>query len=98
MNLVGKKNVYKCSECDNSFVTIDRDPGVTPFTTTCRRCNKALAYSSFYRVDQNLEPEFEWYYPGPEEIFNLSPGAFMHVMQGGLLLRPLLLDGPNKQQ
>ena len=32
----GKKNVYKCKKCGLLMYTVDRDEGVTPFTTECR--------------------------------------------------------------
>lgn len=89
MSFKGKKNVYTCQECGDAFVTIDRDEGTTPFLTACRRGCKALAQSSFYRVDQSLTPAFEWYRPKPEEVAALSPASRQHVEIGGLLLRPL---------
>lgn len=86
-----QKNVYTCRECGHHFVTVDRDDGTTPFMTKCQvlECQGG-AQSSFYRVDQSLTPQFEWYRPDAAEItYMLNSNAREHVSKNGLLLRPV---------
>lgn len=88
-----KKNVYVCQTCRKKIVTIDIDEGVTPFMIDCKatkECNGTM-YSSFYSVDQLLEPEFEWYKPTsfdhyPEEY---RENMIKHVEDGGLDIRKI---------
>lgn len=95
----GRRNAYRC-EADPShvIVTIDREPGVTPFMTVCERCRAAgvkgqagmsapVMLSSMYRVPQDLHPTHEWY--RPDTLEGLSAGVLEHVRNGGLLLRPI---------
>lgn len=82
-------NVYVCqlAACGAAIVTKNRDEGTTPFMITCKKCEKGAAYSSFYQVDQNLKPQYEWYCPGEEEKRALPEEMLEHVLLGGLLLR-----------
>lgn len=93
LNLKGMKNRYTCQKCGFSFVTVDRDEGTTPFMTVCRAptaCD-GFAQSEFYRIDQTLEPVFEWYIPGQAEVRKIrDPHMRHHVDMGGLLLRPVI--------
>lgn len=90
MNM-NRKNIYVCQSCGKSVVTIDKDEGVTPFMIECKNtkdCDGDM-YSSFYNVDQSLEPEFEWYKPTsfddyPEEY---RKDMIRHVENGGLDIR-----------
>lgn len=86
----GKKNIYVCRSCCGHIVTVDRDAGVTPFTTRCMAtpgCS-GLMQSSLYRVfDQAIGPDHEWY--RPSSIAGLSAGTADHVAKGGLLLRKI---------
>lgn len=88
----GKKNIYTCAECKHFFVTVDKDHGVTPFMTKCKakNCN-GTAYSSLYRVDQELKPTHEWYRGNEVEIMKMRNAAacMEHHMQGGLFLREI---------
>jgi hypothetical protein len=88
---MNKKNVYTCRLCGGSIVTIDIDEGVTPFMIECKAnedCDGVM-HSSFYSVDQSLEPEFEWYKP---TSFDHYPSEYRkdmirHVEDGGLDIR-----------
>lgn len=97
----GKLNGYIC-EADPShrIVTIDREPGVTPFTIQCVACEAlnrlplkrglyrhAAMTSCFYRVPQDLEPTHEWY--RPDSLDGLAPGIVDHLLKGGLTLRKI---------
>jgi hypothetical protein len=95
----GRKNVYECEFFPgHRMVTIDREPGVTPFLITCERCKAAgmkgssgmlhpVMRSSCYQVDQALEPTHEWY--RPDTCKGLDRATTEHVMKGGLLLRKI---------
>lgn len=93
----GKKNAYECDGeggglgtgkpgCGAFIVTIDRDPGVTPFMLKCGRCG-AFAHSKMYRVAERLEPTHEWY--RPETLEGIDPAYFDHLSHGGIILRPI---------
>jgi hypothetical protein len=94
----GKKNIYTCGECAGVIVTVDRDEGVTPFMLGCRAtegCGKMMQ-SSFYMVNQDLEPTHEWFRPEDleaylvEEVDERDRVAMRdHIEQGGLVLRKI---------
>ena len=97
----GKINVYTCA-FGHKTVTIDKDDGTTPMTIRCRQkaadgnhdCTE-IASSAWYRCNQRLEPEYQWYKPGPE--IKLNPQERDHVRSGGLLLRKIKrVFNPNK--
>lgn len=81
-----RKNAYECEDCGSYIVTVDREPGVTPFMVGCGNCG-AMAKSKFYRVQAYLEPTHEWY--RPETLAGLKGGVREHVENGGLLLRQI---------
>lgn len=86
----GKKNAYVCQEagfgngCGRTTITIDREPGVTPFMTTCPHCGGSMK-SRMYRIPQDLTPTMEWY--RPDTLDGLSQWTVDHVLQGGLISR-----------
>lgn len=82
----GRRNAYECEECGSYIVTVDREPGVTPFMVSCGNCG-AFAKSKFYRVQSYLEPTHEWY--RPETLDDLKDWERQHVENGGLLLRAI---------
>lgn len=98
----GRINGYICDQDrTHRIVTIDREPGVTPFTIQCPICeannipNRTGGFyrfsamtSSMYRVPQDLTPNYEWY--RPDTIAEIKEGVLDHVMQGGLLLRKIV--------
>jgi predicted RNA-binding Zn-ribbon protein involved in translation (DUF1610 family) len=88
MGYKGKINIYKCNKCGKKHITKDLEEGVTPFMIGCRNpgCN-GDAQSSFYRADQSLDPEWEWYRPDEKEAKEISMSTFEHVKNGGLVLR-----------
>jgi hypothetical protein len=91
----GKINMYTCPK-GHVTVTIDTDEGVTPMMLRCRQkdddgkhnCTE-FAQSSWYRCDQSLTPEYEWYMP-PKHEWRLHPAPMReHFKMGGLELRKL---------
>lgn len=95
----GKINVYVCPQ-GHRTITQNKDEGTTPFMILCKhegcKQDKAnplnaspgaaeLAKSSFYRVDQMLVAEWEWYRPSKQEA--LTKAEREYVKHGGLLLR-----------
>lgn len=95
----GKKNVYQCDhDAAHLIVTVDREPGVTPFTVQCPHCEAAgtpgkgfykhpAMTSAMYRVHQNLKPTHEWY--RPDTVHGLRDSIAEHVLRGGLVLRKI---------
>lgn len=82
----GKLNAYQCRDCRAHVVTIDREPGVTPFLVRCRNCG-GEAQSAFYRLGPNHTPTYEWV--RPESLDGLDAGSIEHIRNGGLILRPI---------
>lgn len=87
----GKINVYECPD-GHQTVTIDLEDGTTPMMMNCRtpNCGKTSC-SKWYRVDQNLKPEFEWF--KPTDMKKLNPAERDHVQRGGLLIRKIKPNG-----
>lgn len=98
----GRVNVYQCErEPKHAIITIDREPGVTPFTVQCLHC-EALGTpgdgfyrhpamrSKLYRVPQDLRPTHEFY--RPDSLNEVRVGVADHVLKGGLLLRAIALQ------
>lgn len=93
----GRINVYICEGrkhatpphpgCRSSMVTIDREPGVTPFITRCDTCG-GEAVSMGYRVPARLVPTHEWYRPETVDA-NSNLNTIEHLRKGGLLLRAI---------
>ena len=81
-----RKNAYECDECSSYIVTVDREPGVTPFMVGCGNC-EGKAKSKFYRIAEWMEPTHEWF--RPETLDGLSPWSIDHVKNGGLMLRQI---------
>lgn len=86
MNTTGRINVYTCRTCGDERITIDIDKGVTPMLLDCLKCG-GDAVSAWYRVDQALNPEWEWYRPTKRQIKRMPKGWRHHYEQGGLDLR-----------
>lgn len=91
-------NAYVCQVCRQRIVTITRDAGTTPFMLACRATPgcAGLSHSSFYRVPQNLVPEYEWYTPTGREYDGLTPDMRAHVDRGGLDLRRVGTTTPSR--
>lgn len=81
---VGKTSAHGCGQ---AMWTIDREPGVTPFLTTCLHCG-GYTQSKAYNVPQDGKPAFEWYRP---DAFtpDMKPGTREHILNGGLILRKI---------
>lgn len=97
MESKGRINEYVCEKCGKSTVTINGEEGVTPFVIACRadwpasNCD-GMSQSRFYRGTDNLDPQWEWHRPTPEECREKekeAPGLTEHVERGGLVLRRL---------
>lgn len=100
----GKKNLYQCEANPlHLMATVDREPGVTPFTTPCAQCRAMgvkversfyggtpAMQSLMYRVHQNIVPTHEWY--RPDTVKGLKPGEAEHAINGGLLLREIVKE------
>ncbi len=82
----GKKNAYECEACHAYLVSIDAEPGVTPFIIRRRNCG-GEAQSKFYRVADRLVPTHEW--TRPETLDGLNAGTIEHIRKGGLILQPI---------
>lgn len=90
----GKKNAYVCDAtsafskggCGAYIVTVDLEPGVTPFGTKCGNCGE-IGTSKGYHVQPDLEPTHEWY--RPDSLEGLTDWQLDHVCKGGLLMRPV---------
>lgn len=86
--LKGMINAYQCNVCKKQTITVLIDDGTTPFIIGCKatlKC-KGFAESAFYRVPQNLTPDYEWF--RPKDLNKCSSEEIQHVENGGLLLRP----------
>lgn len=69
----GRKNAYRCEECGEIIVTVDRDAGTTPAFMTCKatECCRGRMTSAWYQLPgelQEVEPDYEWYAPDDEEL------------------------------
>lgn len=96
----GKINVY-CCELGHQTVTVDRQPGVTPFLISCPACKKTgittEAHSAMYKCDQSLKPTHEFYRPTPAELEEMSKtmstdeylDELQHLDKGGLSFREI---------
>lgn len=66
-----KKNIYHCQTCSGEIKTANRDQGVAPMMMKCRaeKC-EGMAMSSFYMVDQDIEPDLVFISPKNEKEWN----------------------------
>lgn len=97
--MIGRINVWRCSECQRNTVCIDVDAGVTPFYLRCRAtigC-KGQAVSNFYPPGPKPEwindPEWEWYAPSAKQTQRMTWGMREHIASGGLALRRITSRG-----
>lgn len=103
-NMVGKKNIYICKD-RHVTVTVDKDPGVTPWVIKCPEegCS-ADAKSQMYPVGFDGPATHEWYRPTDAEIDTMvakdyptdSEAAVMCRAsrdEGSLFLRKILVPG-----
>ena len=97
-------NIYTCRDkdmgsrgggCGHAMITIDRDWGVTPFLTKCRKCG-GVAQSQGYRGTQpGMIPTHEWH--RPDSLDGLDVGSIDHVLKGGLVLREIEKPEPEAE-
>jgi len=90
-----KINTYTCPK-GHVTVTIDTDEGVTPMMMTCKHKKEVgrgncteTAMSAFYKCDQSLTPEYEWF--KPKSFKGYSAAMREHLEKGGLEIRKLKL-------
>lgn len=87
----GRMNAYVCDDCDRFIVTVDREPGVTPFTVSHKHaapdCGKGWLTSKMYRVADHLQPTHEFY--RPDSLGGFDRNTAEHLRKGGLLLRAI---------
>lgn len=95
----GRLNLYQCQhDPAHVIITVDREPGVTPFTVQCPHCEAAGTLgkgfyrhpemqSAVYRVHPGLTPTHEWY--RPDSLAGFKPGMVNHLLKGGLALRKI---------
>jgi hypothetical protein len=87
-------NIYQCPY-GHQTITVDLVEGTTPMMLRCKQkaddgihnCTQ-MAMSLWYKVDQTLKPEYEWY--KPDSLKGLNSEEREHVKLGGLLLRKSL--------
>lgn len=103
---VGRLNGYRCEQNPaHKIITIDREAGVTPYTTSCVHCERlghpnqrggfyrwATMRSAMYRIPQDLTPTHEWY--RPDSLEGLDRGMVDHLLKGGLTLREIAAKTP----
>lgn len=83
MEKAGMINVYTC-EFGHRMVTMNIDSGVTYFMVPCPFKCEGTAKSCFYRCDQTLPHDHEWYRHSGKR---LSDDDKEHHKKGGLFLR-----------
>lgn len=83
-----KKNGYTCQKCNGQIITVDIDEGVTPFAIACKATPdcKGMMFSGFYRLDQSLPAQFEWF--KPKSLKGYGREMREHIRKGGLDIRP----------
>lgn len=93
----GKLNAYVCDAL-HITVTVDRDNGTTPFIIGCTNPGCSFhATSKMHKVSSGLTPTWEFYKMPDNEAEKLSPAEKMHHVQGGLFLRPIQSNIPEKE-
>lgn len=85
-----RKNLYQCErDPSHLIVTVDLEPGVTPFSIGCDRCKEegrtASMKSGMYIVHPLTVATHEWY--RPDSMEGQSPWTREHLENGGLILR-----------
>lgn len=89
MELRGLVNVYHCETCKKDTATINLANGVTPFGINCPNCHSCKCYSRFYNLFlyEKIQVTHAWIRPAtiPDNDLNWHT----HLVQGGLMLKPL---------
>lgn len=83
-------NAYVCYNL-HSTITVQLDDGSIPAILKCQTegCNMP-SRSMLGMVNQKFPPTHEWFKPSDIVVETLSPPDRNHVMNGGLMLRPIL--------
>ena len=90
----GRINQYKC-ECQQLFVTVDTDEGVTPFAVRHKSFQpgtdcEGMARSRFYsEALQKMQATHEWFTPSALDAVKMGKQVLEHIQKGGLVLRRL---------
>ena len=96
VDLTNRLNTYTCA-AGHVTTTKDIHAGTTPMVINCPLCLMAKtpvlsAYSAMYRPTKVGKVSIEWYRPEWVEFEKLHPMLMRHVLDGGLLLRPVNAD------
>lgn len=83
----GFQLVQTAPPCGRTMVTIDREPGVTPFIVQCPDCGGEAQSSAYKGINPAMIPTHEWY--RPDSLEGLEGWSLDHVSKGGLLLREI---------
>lgn len=83
----GFQLVQTAPPCGRTMVTIDREPGVTPFIVQCPDCGGEAQSSGYRGINPAMVATHEWY--RPDSLEGLEGWALDHVGKGGLLLREI---------
>lgn len=86
----GLKNHYRCEVCRFQIVSIDRESGVTPFTTICNNCGGYMVSSMYRNVPTHITVTHEWF--RPDNFKGLNAATVAHIKNGGLILRKIKGD------
>jgi len=89
-------NGYRCDGCQGISLTYDRHPGITPAFVDHRRFDPStrcpgMGISLGYPADAppGWEASHEWFRPSEDVLISLGDAAINHVLNGGLILRPI---------
>jgi hypothetical protein len=88
---VGRYNAYICNTCGKGFLTLDIDPGTTPFmspclaTEGCTGMAQSMGYPEGEPPAHLGDPIIHWVKPTEEELLRLPPQLVEHVERGGLI-------------
>lgn len=88
----GSLNCYTCDVCGHIDKYYYADAGVTPFVTSCGKCNGMSKSSMGGDIVPQMAPTQEWYRPSilqTQFMQDKYPAMFQHVLNGGLQPRPI---------
>jgi hypothetical protein len=94
----GAVNAWLCPDCGKATVGVHVDEGATPMMIACRATEgcRGTAMSAMYPPAEAWITDqlaWEWYKPTPKWARRKGRDMLDHVMQGGLVIRPLTDEG-----
>lgn len=94
-----KINLYTCDDsngrkCKNAVKTIDLVAGTTPFKVDCSRCGSQMTSAMYTKIPKKPEVTMEWFRPELNQVlkWRRKPGLIEHLLKGGLMLRPIIVE------